>query len=89
MFYKLQNRSISFRVSLLAAAAVSGLLAILVLQILLGISVNQSIDESSRYNRILYLSSALEAESLQLRRHEKDFLARRDEKYSGKYAASF
>lgn len=89
MFQKLQNRSISFRVSLLAVAAVLGLLVILLLQVLLGSSVNQSVTDSARFNRILYLSSALEAESLQLRRHEKDFLARRDEKYAGKYAASF
>ncbi len=88
MFNWLKNRSIAFRVYILAAAAVAGVLMLYATYYFTNVSIGKSQAQSEFYNEVGMKVSDLESELLQLRRHEKDFLLRRDNSYVKAYQAS-
>lgn len=88
MFAWLQNRSIAVRVFLLAGSAVFGLIAVLMAYLISDASTERSRENAQRFNDINLMERELETESLQLRRHEKDFLLLLDLSYREKYDAT-
>lgn len=85
MFDWLQNRPFAFRVFMLTASSLIGLLAILVSYLLISSSVEGERLEAERFGEINLLGKNIENQSLQIRRREKDFLLRRDLKYVQRY----
>jgi len=81
----LQDRSISLRIFLLAGSAALGLLAILVAYLVSHSSISSAQDSATHFTQISSQVSELEKQSLQIRRREKDFLLRKDMKYSTRY----
>lgn len=81
----LQNRSLATRVYLLAGVAVSGLLIVFLSYLFSYGSIQQNEIAAQKYRDIRFLAKELEVYSLQIRRHEKDFLLRRDKKYIDRY----
>jgi methyl-accepting chemotaxis protein len=81
----LKNKSIAFRVYLLAGAAVVGLLLVLATDILVSRQVRDANDRAQVMSDLATDQKALEVYSLQIRRREKDFLLRLDPKYEGRY----
>jgi methyl-accepting chemotaxis protein len=81
----LKNRSIAFRVYLLASAAILGVLTLYATYWFSYNEIENSREVSQRFNHIYSRVSDLEVQMLQIRRHEKDFLLRRENQYVEKY----
>lgn len=85
MFNWLQNRSIAFRVYILAGGAVLGVLLLYATYYVTNASIEKSRAQSEFYNEVGMKVTDLESELLQVRRREKDFLLRRDVSYVESY----
>ncbi|TNE62813.1 MAG: HAMP domain-containing protein [Alphaproteobacteria bacterium] len=81
----LQNRSISFRIFALAGTALSGLVAILITYLAVAAMLDESRIEEDRFLSIDNMGMALEKQSLEIRRREKDFLLRLEQKYAEQF----
>lgn len=81
----LKNRSISFRVYLLAGAAIAGLLVVLVTYLYFSAAVRSANETAQAMSDLATDEKELEVDSLLLRRREKDFLLRLDPKYATRY----
>jgi len=81
----LKNKSISFRVYTLAGAAIIGLLLVLAINTIFSNQTNEANTQAQAMSNIASDVAMLEIESLQIRRNEKDFLLRLDEKYANRY----
>ena len=88
LFIKIMKRLImffkTFKSKLITMAAIS-ILAFLAL----GLFFYSSSQDAAELSRIKYEVKEIESEILQLRRNEKDFLARKDLKYQAKYNKNF
>lgn len=85
MGHWLKNRSIAFRVYLLAGAAVLGVLTLYTAYWLSHNEIEASRKASQTFNHIRAQVTDLEVQMLQIRRHEKDFLLRRKDQYVANY----
>lgn len=81
----LQDRPISFRIYMLAGAAVAGLLLVLAVDLSVASQVHRANVAAQKMNGLAIDVKELEVHSLMLRRREKDFLLRLDPKYATKY----
>jgi methyl-accepting chemotaxis protein len=88
MFRWIMNRTISLRITVLAGLSVTGMLAILLTYLAANSTIEDAQATADRFSRIALLEEALESESLQIRRPEKDFLLLRDPAYVDLYDAS-
>lgn len=88
MFGWLKNYSIAVRVYSLAGIAVLGVAALYGTYWFSHETIEDSRQISERYNTAGMLVSDLQAELLSLRRHEKDFLLRREDRYVALYGSS-
>lgn len=88
MFSWLKNYSIAVRVYLLAGIAILGVVSLYATYWLSHETIEQSRGNSEHYNKASMLVAELEIELLSLRRHEKDFLLRREDRYAAFYEQS-
>ena len=88
MFNWLKNYSIAVRVYLLAGIAVLGVVSLYGTYWFSHETIEESRTNSEHYNRASTLVAELETELLSLRRHEKDFLLRREDRYAAYYEKS-
>jgi len=74
--------SIKYKLFFIGAIACIGFVTLIIFNAI-------AISSLSKLNQLASLSATLEADMLMLRRHEKDFLARKDTKYLDKYQSHF
>lgn len=82
-----RNLTIRSQISMLAASALLALAGVVGLQSYTDMAVGSAQRNQEAYFTMALLNGELEAQTLQMRRSEKDFLLRRDGKYVEKYQA--
>ncbi len=85
MFGWIKNYSIAVRVYLLAGIAIFGVISMYSTYWLSHDAIEKSRQNSEHFNRASILVAELQAELLSLRRHEKDFLLRLEDRYADYY----
>lgn len=85
LFAKFQNFKISLRIGLLAGLAILGLVIIFLTNLMASNSMETARVSAEDNAKIELLQSQMVASSLLVRRREKDFFLRLDEKYIGSY----
>ncbi|NNE24432.1 MAG: HAMP domain-containing protein [Rhizobiales bacterium] len=87
MFSFITDMKISARIALLAAVPISGLLILTAAYFIGEHNVRGEFGKAQAHTRLAELSDGVQTSALQLRRHEKDFLLRKDKQYVEKHRA--
>ena len=87
-FFDLKRLRVAHRIGLLVALSIVSVLVLSAATYVGYQKIDGARAEQQQFAKLLQLTEELEIAALQMRRHEKDFLLRKDEKYTEKYGVA-